>query len=204
MAPVSPLSHQRSSWTTLPTDQPRNPSTRLANRPYRSDTTGLISALCPQSRWRWTLRPLLGRHGGQACRRSSPRLDRTVTSGRLAPTQWRPLSEPPFRFPHRRRDLRSLRRKSVQEAFRGALLCQGVRKSSLPGKAGGFRGVRTPSNATPASMSSWRRSSNGNRKRQPPTAAKSSTISASGGQGRGVIWVATFQRRGGARRWCTR
>ena len=33
--------------------QPRNPSTRLANQPYRSDTTGLISALCPQSRWRW-------------------------------------------------------------------------------------------------------------------------------------------------------
>ena len=45
-----------------------------------------------------------------------------------------------FRSPHRRRDLRSLRGKSVQEAFRGALLCQGVRKSSLPGKARGFRG----------------------------------------------------------------
>ena len=53
-APVSPLSRQRSGWTTLPTGQPRNPSTRLANRPYRSDTTGLISALCPRSRWRWS------------------------------------------------------------------------------------------------------------------------------------------------------
>ena len=193
IAPVSPLSHQRSGWTTLPTGQPRYPSTRMANRRYRSDTTGLISAFCPQSRWRWTLRPLLGRHGGQACRRSSPRLDRTVASGRLAPTEWRPLSEPPFRFPHRRRDLRSLRRKSVQEAFRGALPCQGVRKSSLPGKAGGFRGVRTPSKAMAASMSSGRRSSNGSRKTRPPTAAKGSTISASRGQGRGVVEVATLQ-----------
>ena len=46
----------------------------------------------------------------------------------------------PFRFPHRRRDLRSLRRKSVQETFRGVLVCQGVRKSSLPGKARGSSG----------------------------------------------------------------
>ena len=28
----------------------------------------------------------------------------------------------------------------MQAAFRGVLLCQGVRKSSLPGKARGFRG----------------------------------------------------------------
>ena len=49
----------------------------------------------------------------------------------------------PFRFPHRRRDLRSLRGKSVQTAFRGVLVCQGVRKSSLPGKARGFRGQDT-------------------------------------------------------------
>ena len=41
-----------------------------------------------------------------------------------------------------RRDLRPLRGESVQEAFRGVLVCQGVRKSSLPGKARGFR--RTP------------------------------------------------------------
>jgi len=51
IASVSPLSHQRSC---CPPDRPaegagqtRNPSTRLAYRPYRSDTTGLISAICP-------------------------------------------------------------------------------------------------------------------------------------------------------------
>ena len=38
------------------------------------------------------------------------------------------------RFPHRRRDLRSLRGKSVQEAFRGALLCQGVESPACPAK----------------------------------------------------------------------
>ena len=31
-----------------------------------------------------------------------------------------------------------------------------------------------------------------------------STISASRGQGRGVVWVSTLQRGGGARRWLTR
>ena len=31
----------------------------------------------------------------------------------------------------------------MQEAFRGALVCQGVRESSLPGKARGFRGQDT-------------------------------------------------------------
>jgi hypothetical protein len=31
----------------------------------------------------------------------------------------------------------------VQAAFRGVLVCQGVRKSSLPGKARGFRGQDT-------------------------------------------------------------
>ena len=70
----------------------------------------------------------------------------------------------PLRFPHRRRDLRSLRGESVQAAFRGVGVCQGVGKSILPGKARGFRGVRTPSNAMPAPMSSWRRSTNGSRK----------------------------------------
>ena len=68
----------------------------------------------------------------------------------------------PVRFPHRRRDLRSLRGKSVQEAFRGVLVCQGVRKSSLPGKARGFRGGRTRSNASPSLLApsrprSWER-----------------------------------------------
>ena len=38
-----------------------------------------------------------------------------------------------------RRDLRSLRGKSVQEAFRGVLVCQGPGNRSLPGKARGFR-----------------------------------------------------------------
>ena len=42
--------------------QARNLSTRLANQPFRSNTTGLIFALCPQSRWRrkGTLRRLFG------------------------------------------------------------------------------------------------------------------------------------------------
>ena len=65
-------------------------------------------------------------------------------------------------------------------------------------------GGRTPSNAMAASMSSWRRSSDRSRKTRPPTAAKGSTISAYGGQGRGVVWVATLQSGGGARRWLTR
>ena len=69
--------------------------------------------------------------------------------GRLAETELRPRPSAvhcrsrPFRFPHRRRDLRPLRGESVQEAFRGALLCQGVRKSSLASKAHGFRGQDT-------------------------------------------------------------
>ena len=58
--------------------------------------------------------------------------------------------------------------------------------------------------AMAALIPSWRRSSNRSRKTRPPTTAKSSTISASGGQGRGVVWVATLQRGGGARRWLTR
>ena len=41
------------------------------------------------------------------------------------------------------RDLRSLRRKSVQEAFRGVLACQGPGNGSRPGKARGFRGQDT-------------------------------------------------------------
>ena len=53
-------------------------------------------------------------------------------------------------------------------------------------------------------MSSWRRSSNGSRKTRPPTAAKGSTISASRGQGRGVVEVATLHSGGGAPRWLTR
>ena len=49
-----------------------------------------------------------------------------------------------------------------------------------------------------------RRSSNGSRKTRPRTAAKGSTISASGGHARAVIWVATLQKGGGAWRWRTR
>ncbi len=78
IASVSPLSRHRSGCP--PQDrpaesarQPRNPSTRLANRPYRIDSTGFISALCPQSDGggRGTLRRLLGWHRGQTRRRSS-------------------------------------------------------------------------------------------------------------------------------------
>ena len=49
----------------------------------------------------------------------------------------------PFQFPHRRRDLGSLRRKPVQEAFRGVPACEGPGYPSLPGKARGFRGQDT-------------------------------------------------------------
>ena len=41
------------------------------------------------------------------------------------------------------RDLRSLRRKSVQEAYRGGLACQAPGNGSLPGNAQGFRGQDT-------------------------------------------------------------
>ena len=73
---------------------------------------------------------------------------------------------------------------------------QPARQCSRIQGAGGHR-----PNATPASMSSWRRSSNGSRKTRPRTAEDRSTISASGGQGRGVVWVTTLQKGGGARRW---
>jgi len=144
IALVSPLSHQRSGGTTLPTGQPRKPSTRLANRPYRSDTTGFISALCPQSRGRWTLRPLLGRNGGQACKRSSPRLDRTIASGRLAPTEWRSLSEPAIPVSPQAAG------PAVPETEIGAggvPGCSGMpgawKSQPVPGKARGFRGQDT-------------------------------------------------------------
>ena len=58
--------------------------------------------------------------------------------------------------------------------------------------------------AMTASMSSRRRSTKGNRETRPRTAVDRSTISDSGGQGRGVVWVATLQTGGGARRWLTR
>ena len=84
----------------------------------------------------------------------APRQPQCITLGRLAPrhlaVRRRPRLSPPrparWRAARERcrwRDLRSLRRKSVQAAFRGVLVCQGVRKSSLPGKARGFRGQDT-------------------------------------------------------------
>ena len=57
-------------------------------------------------------------------------------------------------------------------------------------------GGRRPSKAMAALMSSWRRSSNGSRKTRPRTAAKGSTISASRGQGRGVVEVSALQTWG--------
>jgi len=47
-----------------------------------------------------------------------------------------------------------------------------------------------------ALMSSWRRSTIGSRKPRPRTAAKGSTISASRGQGRGVVEVSALQTWG--------
>ena len=52
-------------------------------------------------------------------------------------------------FPTGGGNLRSLRGKSVQAAFRGVLVCQGMRKSSLPGKARGFRGADYSAYLTP-------------------------------------------------------
>ena len=84
--------------------------------------------------------------------------------GRLAETELRPrpkaprssgtLSGPAIPVSPQAAGPASLRGESVQEVFRGALLCQGVRKSSLPGKARGFRGARTPSSAMAAGMPS--------------------------------------------------
>jgi len=78
-----------------------------------------------------------------------------------------------------------------------------TKRSSCSAKPS-LKPIGTRLSAMAASMSSWRRSSNGSRKLRPPTAAKGSTISASRGQGRGVVEVATLQSGGGARRWRTR
>ena len=115
------------------------------------------------------------------CRHLQPRpgpshhgLTEQLLSGRLARTESRPqgrCASQLFRFPHRGGDLRSLRGKSVQEAFRGVPVCQGSGNRSLPPAKLADAVARTPSKATAASMSSWRRSSNGSRKTRPPTAA---------------------------------
>ena len=84
----------------------------------------------------------------------APRQPQCITLGRLAPlhlaVRRRPRLSPPrtalrraARERCRWRDLQSLRRKSVQEAFRGVLACQGPGNGSRPGKARGFRGQDT-------------------------------------------------------------
>ena len=65
----------------------------------------------------------------------------TIGPDRIATTG--PLSEPTVPVSPQGGDLRSLRGKSVQEAFRGVLVCQGPGNRSLPGKARGFRGQDT-------------------------------------------------------------
>ena len=90
---MSPLSHRRGGWTTPRTGQPRV----LANREtplhgWRTDhivptprVSSPLSAPSPDGGGRGTRRRLLGRHRGQTRRRSSPRLDRTVTGGQVSP-----------------------------------------------------------------------------------------------------------------------
>ena len=88
IASVSPLSHQRSGWTTPRTGQPRVLASRETPlHGWRTDhivpaprVSSPLSAPSPDGGGRGTLRRLLGRHRGQTRRRSSPRLDRTVTS----------------------------------------------------------------------------------------------------------------------------
>ena len=68
--------------------------------------------------------------------------DRTVTIGTVGPNRIATtgtLSEPTIPVSPQAAEPTVPERESVQEAFRGALLCQRVRKSSLPGKARGFR-----------------------------------------------------------------
>ena len=87
IASVSPLSHQRGGWTTPRTGQPRVLASRETPlHGWRTDhivptprVSSPLSAPSPDGGGRGTLRRLLGRHRGQTRRRSSPRLDRTVT-----------------------------------------------------------------------------------------------------------------------------
>ena len=60
-----------------------------------------------------------------------------------------------------------------------------------------------PSNATAASTPSWVSSTKRTRKRRPHPDRDGSTIFSSGGQARGVVWVATLQRGSGSPRWRT-
>ncbi len=63
--------------------------------------------------------------------------------------------------------------------------------------------IGTPWIAIAASPPLWTKSSKLPTKRRPRPEPDRSTISASGGHSRAVIWVATLQRGGGARRWRT-
>ena len=124
-------------------------------------------------------------------------------SGPLVLTEWRPLSEPAIPGSPQAAGPAVPERKIGPETGSGVFWhARDLETAACPAKLKDSGG-RTPSNAMEASMSSWRRSSNRGRKTRPPTAAKRSTISASRGQGRGVVGVATLQRGGGARRWRT-
>ncbi len=91
IASVSPLSHQRSGWTTPQTGQPRVLASRETPlHGWRADhivptprVSSPHSAPSPDGGGRGTLRRLLGRHRRQTRRRSSPRLGRTVTSANV-------------------------------------------------------------------------------------------------------------------------
>ena len=79
IASVSPLSHQRSGWTTPRTGQPRVLASRETPlHGWRTDpivptprVSSPLSAPSPDGGGRGTLRRLLGRHRGQTRRRSS-------------------------------------------------------------------------------------------------------------------------------------
>ena len=99
IASVSPLSHQRSGWTTPRTGQPRVLASRETPlHGWRTDhivptprVSSPLSAPSPDGGGRGTLRRLLGRHRGQTRRRSSPRLDRTVTRARFVESEFEPV-----------------------------------------------------------------------------------------------------------------
>ncbi len=55
-----------------------------------------------------------------------------------------------------------------------------------------------------ASTPSWKSSTKRTRTGRPRPERDGSTISGSGGQGSGVVWVATFQTGGGSHRWRTK
>ena len=104
---------------------------------------------------------------------------------------------------HRRRDLRSLRRKSVQEAFRVLWHARSLEMAACPAKLKDSGG-KTPSNALSTSTPSWIRSTMRRRQQPPRPERDRSTFSAPWGQGRGVVVVSALQSGGGARRCRTK